>query len=488
MIRKGRRIHRLGVVRRDARFAYNRRGEVASATVAGEASAYAYDGIGNFTTVTGGAVTNIYTANELNQYEEVSTGAATLEPTYTSNGELASFGDWTYAYDALSRLVAAYSNGTLVVSNRYDHLGRRVQKIAADGTHTFLYDGWRPVVETVAKPGGATDRIEYHWGRGLSGSLDGAAGVGGLLYVKHNGAIYVPFYDAYGNVMGYWDEQGNVVAEYAYDAFGRTVAKNGTMADVFSIRYSTKYYDAETGMYCYGRRFYVTALCRWLTRDPIEEEGGVNLYGFCGNGPAYKVDYRGMFEMTLISDDTPNCDVLYWYLCGGTGNRIKSNLHSTSDMIDAIEKQILRENSLITVLNVSGHGLGLGAGVSFSNGESFDLLNQKNGLRTSLSAYLAPNAVIKIWSCEAASTSAKCRSLQSVANDLNVEIYAKAGDVGAGPDGGALSRTVDKVVDWVLKSDQSKWKVFKPRPRISGVKYVEGPQAYKIYKRENRTK
>ena len=71
---------------------------------------------------------------------------------------------------------AAYSNGTLVVSNRYDHLGRRVQKIAADGTHTFLYDGWRPVVETVATPSGGTDRIEFHWGKATrppSTPLDG---------------------------------------------------------------------------------------------------------------------------------------------------------------------------------------------------------------------------------------------------------------------------------------------------------------------------
>lgn len=288
-------------VRNADRFAYNRRGEVAFATVAGEASAYAYDGIGNFTTVTGGAVTNVYTTNELNQYEEVASGDTTLEPTYTSNGELASFGPWTYAYDALSRLVAAYSNGTLVVSNRYDYLGRRVQKIAADGTHTFLYDGWRPVVETVAKPGGGTDRIEYYWGKDLSGTLDGAAGVGGLLYVKRNGTIYVPFYDAYGNVMGYWDEQGAIVAEYSYDAFGRTVAKSGTMADVFSIRYSTKYYDAETGMYYYGRRYYQLALCRWLTRDPIEEQGGVNLYCFLINNSLCMVDISG--EKTAKGND-----------------------------------------------------------------------------------------------------------------------------------------------------------------------------------------
>jgi hypothetical protein len=27
-------------------------------------------------------------------------------------------------------------------SNRYDHLGRRVQKITPEATHTYLYDGW----------------------------------------------------------------------------------------------------------------------------------------------------------------------------------------------------------------------------------------------------------------------------------------------------------------------------------------------------------
>ena len=98
-------------VRNADRVTYNRRGEVASATVAGELSAYAYDGIGNFTSVTGGALTNTYAANELNQYEEVASGGTTLGPTCTSNGELASFGDWTYAYDALSRLTEVRSNG-----------------------------------------------------------------------------------------------------------------------------------------------------------------------------------------------------------------------------------------------------------------------------------------------------------------------------------------------------------------------------------------
>ena len=483
-----RKPHR-SLARNADRFAYNRRGEVASATVAGEPSAYAYDGIGNFTAVIGGAVTNTYAANELNQYEEVESNGATVEPTYTSNGELASFGDWTYAYDALSRLTAAYSNGTLVVSNRYDHLGRRIAKIALDGTHTFLYDGWRPVVETVARVGGGTDRIEYHWGKDLSGTLDGAAGVGGLLYVKRNGAIYVPFGDAFGNVMGYWDEQGNVVAEYVHDAFGRTVAQSGPMADVFAIRYSSKYYDVETGMYYYGKRYYVVTLCRWLTRDPIEDQGGVNLYGFCSNGSCYKTDFRGMFELTLISDYTVEGDVLCWYLFGGLGNRIRRNMHSESDMIDAMENQILCENELITVLNISGHGA-TGSGFSFANEKEFNIANENSKARKLLSNYLAPNATIRIWSCDAASTYEKCSALQKAADDIGAEIYAKTGDVFPGPDGGPLVQGAGRIAAWIVGHDPSTWKVFKPKPMsmLQGKSFLEGPKAYKILKREIRLK
>ena len=156
------------------------------------------------------------------------------------------------------------------------------------------------VLELDTRLSGGADRIEYHWGKDLSGTLDGAAGVGGLLYVKRNGAICVPFYDAFGNVMGYWDENGVIVAEYAYDAFGRTVSQSGSLADTFAIRYSTKYYDAETEMYYYGKRFYMAALCRWLTRDPIEEEGGVNLYGFCGNDGVGSFDVVGLKRWVLF--------------------------------------------------------------------------------------------------------------------------------------------------------------------------------------------
>ena len=74
-------------------------------------------------------------------------------------------------------------------------------------------------------------------------------------------------YDNNGNVIGYWNEDGEIVAEYAYDAFGNTIYEDGSMADVFPHRFSTKYYDAETDLYYYGYRYYSPSLGRWISRD-----------------------------------------------------------------------------------------------------------------------------------------------------------------------------------------------------------------------------
>ena len=106
-------------------------------------------------------------------------------------------------------------------------------------------------------------------------------------------------YDSNGNITKYIDEQGNVVAAYEYDDFGRLISQTGPMAEDFRIRFSTKYFDPETGLYYYGYRFYSPQLMRWLNRDPIEEEGGLNLYGFCGNGSLYSFDPIGEQRTSL---------------------------------------------------------------------------------------------------------------------------------------------------------------------------------------------
>ena len=332
------------VSRNSDAFAYNRRGEVTNAVVSTgggqpSASAYSYDMIGNnYQTVSDGGYTVFMTdaANRPTGWSDdqsryiVATcdGSGNLIRAEPYVGVEADTLDFTY--DAKSRFVSVSrrpygeSDFQLVVSNRYDHLGRRVQKITPGATHTYFYDGWLLVKET-RHPAASQlrsdaagsrvsleeDVIEYHWGKDLSGTIGGAGGVGGLLYLTISNSstpnsstreLYVPWYDAYGNILGYWDAEGHVVAEYTYDAFGKLIASSGPMADVFSLRYSTKYFDPETGLYYYGRRFYSPELMRWITRDPIGEEGGVNLYAMCGNNIISRFDSLGLTKVELSTE------------------------------------------------------------------------------------------------------------------------------------------------------------------------------------------
>jgi len=288
------------ISRNDDSFGYNERGEVVFSRRGAENAedSYTYDDIGNLLYSADNSATNTYVSNNRNQYTSILRDSATpRETSYDLDGNMTRHGDWTYSYDSGNRLVSVSSNNALVATFAYDAQGRRVKKVAADGTHRYFYDGWLLVYEHITRPDSTVSEIEYVWGKDVSGTRGGAAGIGGLLYLKRNGAIYVPWYDAYGNVMGYCDAQGNVVATYTYDAFGKLIASSGPMADVFAIRYSTKYFDSETGLYYYIMRYYSPELMRWITRDPIGEKGGVNLYAMCGNNLISTFDILGQRRM-----------------------------------------------------------------------------------------------------------------------------------------------------------------------------------------------
>ena len=218
---------------------------------------------------------------------------ATQHFTYDLDGNLSTDGYYTFAYDSNNRLKTVSTNGVLILTNFYDEKSRRVKKVTADAVITFFYDDWNLIEEHVAYTNGAMTTIHYCWGTDLSGTLHGAGGVGGLLYLTVDDEIYIPCYDNNGNITQYLDVNGYSVASYAYDSFGGIIIKSGPLADFFRHRFSTKYFDAETGLYYYGYRFYSPSLARWLNRDPIEEDGGVNLYGFCGNNPFSCIDVLG---------------------------------------------------------------------------------------------------------------------------------------------------------------------------------------------------
>jgi RHS repeat-associated protein len=286
-------------------FCYNGRSEVIGAIIDGSSELHEYDEIGNSTLAAYNFITNIYTANNVNQYTSIlSASESPREPTYDTDGNMTFDGVLAYSYDAENQLVSVLSNGSVLVTNQYDHKGRRVRKVTPVSETTFLYDDWNLVYEREIV-GAITNETFYYWGKDISGTLQGAGGVGGLLYLKRNSTIYVPHTDAYGNIIRYTDTMGNIVASYTYGAFGNLLSATGPLANIFRHHFSSKYYDAETGLYYYGYRFYSPSLTRWLNRDPIGEVDCPNLYCSFVNSPVFITDPLGK-TVFVITDSTPS--------------------------------------------------------------------------------------------------------------------------------------------------------------------------------------
>jgi RHS repeat-associated protein len=180
-------------------------------------------------------------------------------------------------------------------------------------THTDgLWAGWLPVMEersrTVSGITGVTTRRWFQWGADLSGTLDGAGGIGGLVgIIEEDGAGVVtrtllPVQDGLGNITAVIDQAtGRTVARYDYGPFGEPLAESGEV-DACPFRWQTKWYDAESQHYYFGYRHYDPRFGRWLSRDPLGEAGGFNLYAYCGNDPVNRHDPLGLSHFLWGSD------------------------------------------------------------------------------------------------------------------------------------------------------------------------------------------
>ena len=85
-----------------------------------------------------------------------------------------------------------------------------------------------------------------------------------------------------------------VVAHYDYAAFGAVIAQKGDCAEANPWRFSSEYEDTELGLDYYNYRHYEPVTGRWLSRDPIEEAGSLNLYLSCKNMTILIHDFAGL--------------------------------------------------------------------------------------------------------------------------------------------------------------------------------------------------
>ena len=194
---------------------------------------------------------------------------------------------YAYTYDSQQRLTkvtqsvgGAAATVTLKCGYRCD--GLRAWKENGAGVRTyFLYDGSQLVGEFDTN--GAAQATQT-WG------------AEGLAYRRQiTGTPATKFYS--------WDARGNIAA--TTDATGAIVNTPLPTSDAFNSSGGVEpcatfggqvggYRDAETGLVLFGQRYYDGFLGQWISRDPIGESGGVNLYSYVGGNPVNRLDPSGL--------------------------------------------------------------------------------------------------------------------------------------------------------------------------------------------------
>jgi RHS repeat-associated protein len=232
--------------------------------------AYGYDPASNLTSIAANAPAQALAYTSTNA---ISTG------TYDANGSPTLLNGNSYSWDGTNRL-ASFISG----SNESD----------------FTYDGQSRLVRIVDKQAGkVVDDRAFTW-CGDSRCAEHDNTTSGSPVSKQffdqgemvSGAAYYYVADRLGSVRQLVDANGTVQAQYEYDPYGNQTQVSGSKSADFG--FAGYFYHAASGLNFALYRAYDAKDGRWLNRDPIGEDGGVNLYGYVGGNPLVGNDWSGL--------------------------------------------------------------------------------------------------------------------------------------------------------------------------------------------------
>ncbi len=141
-------------------------------------------------------------------------------------------------------------------------------------------------------------------------------------YADHNadGTItkYLLTRDYLGSITGKVNATGQILERIDYDAWGEPEnrrVRDGTGNLVSADRNTSTIPFGYAGYWKHNRsklsitahRFYDAKLGRWLSKDPIAELGGVNLYAYVGNNPVNLTDPSGLDPNDLTPERRAEC-------------------------------------------------------------------------------------------------------------------------------------------------------------------------------------
>jgi RHS repeat-associated protein len=213
-----------------------------------------------------------------NRYNVAVTGSGSRTLVYDANGNLTSDGIRTFEWDPLNRLTAVTS-----------------------GTHRseFTYNGLNERAKIVEKDNGSvTSTKQFVWCPGDTQPCeerDGSNAVTKRFYAQGEQIGSTSYYytkDHLGSTREMTDSSGMIHARYDYDPYGRLTKVQGDLDSDFT--YAGYYNHSLTGLFATLNRFYDPDLGRWISRDPIGESGGINLYSYVVNEPIGWTDPEGL--------------------------------------------------------------------------------------------------------------------------------------------------------------------------------------------------
>ena len=308
-------------------------------------SSYSYDDNGNVLTKSYGentTVTNTYDSKD--RITSTTYAGKTTNYTYDSNSQLVSTNDNTYTYDIRGNITSKTESGTTTTfsySNSswkdeltavngtpltYDensnvltygdksftwNTGRNLESIT-DGDNKYSYTYDENGIRTSKTVNGKTTYYNTKDGIILS-QTDGTNTMyfqydtsGTPIGFIYNSTQYFYITNQMGDVLAINDTNGDIVANYEYDAWGKVLTADTDIAKLNPIRYRGYYYDNETGYYYLQSRYYGPNICRFINADVYnipqtskEDFAGNNLFAYCNNNSVNSIDLTGFYRTDL---------------------------------------------------------------------------------------------------------------------------------------------------------------------------------------------
>jgi len=266
-----------------------------------------YDLAGNRTAAVTNGVTNLYSYAAGNILTNFGSGTLVQHDLagnitnlqYSASRKLGLI--WNGKYE----LTEVKTNGVTAEKYDYDALGRRARIIAGTTTNTFVYAGPHIVAE---------------WSNNvLARSYSHGPGVDNILSMTTYGAAtntYFYIKDAIGSVHALVNTNGAVVEQYRYTAWGEVtvLSSNGTVlaASAYGNRFTWQGREVSysTGLIFFRSRYYSASLGRWLSKDQIGINGGINLYQAFASNPVNFTDAFGLATyLVTVGMDVPSSQV-----------------------------------------------------------------------------------------------------------------------------------------------------------------------------------